>query len=70
MNWKADGALLPSISLLMLSTGCAVGPKYQRPEYPVPASHRSEAALPAAPAAAAPMLGDVKWFDLFQDEQL
>ena len=70
MNWKAYGALLPSISLLMLSAGCAVGPKYQRPEYPVPASHRSEAALPAAPAAAAPMLGDVKWFDLFQDEQL
>ena len=70
MNWKAYWALLPSISLLMLSAGCAVGPKYQRPEYPVPASHRSEAALPAAPAAAAPMLGDVKWFDLFQDEQL
>ena len=71
MNWKAYGTLLIWLSLLLLFAGCAVGPKYTRPEYPVPASHRSETALPAAaPAAAAPTLGDMKWFDLFRDEKL
>jgi outer membrane protein, multidrug efflux system len=71
MNWKAYRALLISLSLLLLFAGCAVGPNYKRPQYPVPASHRSEAALPAAaPTAAAPTLGDMKWFDLFRDEKL
>jgi outer membrane protein, multidrug efflux system len=70
MNWKAYRALLISLILSLLFAGCAVGPKYQRPEYPVPAGHRSETALPAPPAAAAPTLGDMKWFDLFRDEKL
>jgi len=71
MNRKAYQALLASLGLLLLVTGCTVGPKYVRPEYPVPAGHRSETALPAAaPAAAAPTLGDMKWFDLFRDEKL
>jgi multidrug efflux system outer membrane protein len=71
MNRQAYRGLLISLSLLLLFAGCAVGPKYQRPEYPVPASHRSETALPAAaPAAAGPTLGDMKWFDLFQDQKL
>jgi outer membrane protein, multidrug efflux system len=71
MNWKTYRALLISLSLLLLIAGCAVGPKYQRPEYPVPPTHRSEAALPApAPTVAAPTLGDMKWFDLFRDEKL
>ncbi len=60
-----------SLSIMVLSTGCAVGPKYKRPDYPVPASHRSETALPAAPTTAATAtLADVKWFDLFRDEKL
>src|SRR5262245_1335847 len=59
------------VCLIVLSIGCAVGPNYKRPEYPVPPSHRSDTALPAtAPTAAAPTLGDVKWFDLFRDEKL
>jgi outer membrane protein, multidrug efflux system len=70
MNRKACWALLTLLSLLLLFAGCAVGPKYQRPQYPVPATHRSETALPAAAAAAAPTLGDMKWFDLFRDEKL
>jgi outer membrane protein, multidrug efflux system len=71
MNWKAYRALIISLSLSALFAGCAVGPNYKRPEYPVPPSHRSETALPApAAAATAPTLGDMKWFELFQDEKL
>ncbi len=67
---KTSTSLFISLCLLLLP-GCAVGPKYQRPDYSVPASHRSEGALPAA-AATTPSqtLGDVKWFDLFRDEKL
>ncbi len=71
MNWKPYRSLFISLCLLLLVAGCAVGPKYSRPEYPVPASHRSDAALPAPPATAPALtLGDVKWFDLFRDEKL
>jgi outer membrane protein, multidrug efflux system len=71
MNCKAYRALLISLNLLLLFAGCAVGPNYKRPEYPVPPIHRSETALPApAAAAAGPTLGDMKWFDLFRDEKL
>jgi outer membrane protein, multidrug efflux system len=69
MNRKAFCTLLTSLSLLLLFAGCKVGPNYERPEYPVPTSHRSEAALPAA-APAATTLADMKWFDLFQDQKL
>jgi outer membrane protein, multidrug efflux system len=71
MNWKAYWALLALLSLLLLFAGCKVGPNYARPAYPVPATHRSDTALPAeAPAAKAPSFGDMKWFDLFQDEKM
>src|SRR5262245_56833433 len=60
-----------SLSLALMSLGCAVGPNYKRPDYPAPPSHRSETALPTAPPAApSPTLGDLKWFDLFRDEKL
>jgi outer membrane protein, multidrug efflux system len=55
----------------LLSVGCAVGPKYKRPDYPVPPSHRSDTALPATPpTAGVPTLADMRWFDLFRDERL
>src|SRR5262249_31722178 len=65
----SSGPLL--LCLLLLSVGCAVGPKYKRPDYPVPTNHRSETALPPASSAApAQTFGDLKWFDLFRDEKL
>jgi outer membrane protein, multidrug efflux system len=68
-SWRILGFL--SVCGMLLSSGCAVGPKYQRPAYPVPASHRSETALPvAAPAAAKVTLADLKWFELFRDDRL
>jgi multidrug efflux system outer membrane protein len=54
---------------MLLSAGCAVGPNYKRPHYPIPPSHRSETALPAA-APTPETLGDVRWFDLFRDDKL
>ena len=60
-----------SLCLALLSIGCAVGPNYKRPEYPVPPSHRSDTALPATPPTpGGPTLADMRWFDLFRDEKL
>jgi len=46
-------------------TGCLVGPNYNRPSVPAPTQFRAGEPQPG-PAS----LGDVKWFDLFQDERL
>ena len=53
--------------ITVLSCGCTVGPNYKKPVASVPATYRGLA--PDAPAAAA-SLGDEKWWDVFQDEQL
>ncbi len=46
-------------------TGCTVGPNYKRPDIPSPPQFRGGEPQPG-PAS----LGDVKWFDLFQDDAL
>src|SRR5438270_14029611 len=55
--------------LLMVSTGCAVGPNYKRPAVPVPPEYRG---LPADQAGKTDVasFGDQKWWDAFQDEAL
>ena len=56
-----------SAVLAVLCTGCTVGPNYNRPAVAVPASFR-------APEPMTPTQGDslanLKWFDVFGDEQL
>ena len=47
--------------------GCVVGPKYARPTVPVPDNFRAPAPLPTPQAAS---LADLKWFEIFKDEQL
>ncbi|HXW90145.1 MAG TPA: efflux transporter outer membrane subunit [Terriglobales bacterium] len=74
-----------SLSALLLSvavwSGCAVGPNYRRPTVDVPVTYRdapSEApassagqdVTPPAPQPTAASLGDEKWWDVFQDEEL
>ena len=49
-------------------SGCMVGPDYQRPTLPSPAVFRGTAD-PAAPPDPA-SLGDLQWFEVFQDDQL
>jgi outer membrane protein, multidrug efflux system len=56
--------LLPAALLL---AGCTVGPDYHRPELPVPPDFRGRA--PDAPAGAE-SLGDIGWWQIFQDETL
>lgn len=56
-------------SMLLLLAGCTVGPNYRRPKTDVPAAYRGLAPDQAAQAEAA-SLGDQKWWEVFQDEQL
>lgn len=66
-SWR----LLRSLSVGLLTAACTVGPKYQRPTVDVPQVYRGTtpgAGAPAAPSAES--LGDVRWWTVFQDEQL
>jgi outer membrane protein, multidrug efflux system len=57
------------VSGVILASGCAVGPSYKRPAVSVPDTYRgvpSEETGRALPAS----LGDQKWWEVFQDEQL
>ncbi len=54
-------------ALVLLGTGCRVGPNYSRPATPSIAAYR--APLPLPDTGAAP-LANVKWFDLFEDPEL
>ena len=73
-----------SLPMLMLSvvvwSGCAVGPNYKRPTVDVPVTYRGASteasasseqnAAPSTPQQSAASLGDEKWWDVFQDEEL
>ncbi len=63
--------LLSSVlfALGIFLTGCKVGPNYKRPNTDAPASFRGLAPEEAA-ASSAQSLGDQKWWEVFQDEQL
>jgi multidrug efflux system outer membrane protein len=52
---------------LFLLVGCTVGPNYQRPKLATPAQFRAPEPLPAQDASS---IADLKWFELFRDEQL
>ena len=56
-------------ALTLLVSACTVGPNYKRPVANLPDEYRA-AAPAAAFAADQPSLGDQKWWELFQDEQL
>ncbi len=54
---------------VLLIYGCAVGPDYRRPVYPVPDNFRGQGSdIPALPAQAS--FGDLKWFEVFKDDKL
>jgi outer membrane protein, multidrug efflux system len=55
--------------VVILTIGCAVGPNYQRPEYPVPQTFRGEAPETQVPPGEV-SFGELKWFEVFKDPQL
>ena len=57
--------ILLVVCITTVLTGCLVGPNYKRPDIPAPTQFRAGEPQPG-PAS----LGDVKWFDLFQDDRL
>jgi multidrug efflux system outer membrane protein len=48
-------------------TGCTVGPDYKRPSVSTPSTFRAPQPLPADQAAS---FADLKWFEIFKDDQL
>jgi outer membrane protein, multidrug efflux system len=56
-------------SVALLASGCTVGPNYKRPTVAVPGLYRGTVSTEAAPTQLA-ALGDQKWWDVFQDDQL
>jgi outer membrane protein, multidrug efflux system len=55
------------IGIICLSTACTVGPNYRRPSLPTPQSFRAPDPLPPGQADS---IADLKWFEVFRDEQL
>ena len=58
-----------SLSLIgsVVLAACTVGPNYKRPAVPTPQNFRAPDPLPPAQAAS---FADLKWFEVFKDEQL
>src|ERR1700676_1816756 len=51
----------------ILLSGCTVGPNYHRPAVQTPQTYRAPTPLPAPEAAS---LADLKWFEVFKDQEL
>ena len=60
---------LGSLTLGLLLTGCAVGPDYSRPAITTPEVYRGAGPNPSA-TGSTQLLGDQKWWDVFQDPVL
>ena len=58
-----------ALLLTCLGAGCTLGPNYKRPTVNVPDTYRGLTPEEAAKAEAA-SLGDQKWWDVFQDDEL
>lgn len=55
------------VSIICFSTACTVGPNYRRPAIATPQAFRTPEPLPPARAES---FADLKWFEVFKDEQL
>jgi outer membrane protein, multidrug efflux system len=61
--------LIAFVCVAMLCCGCTVGPNYKKPVASVPGTYRGLAPEEAAKTEPA-SIGDQKWWEVFQDEQL
>jgi len=66
---RATHLVLALGAAIALSTGCAVGPNYRAPSVTVPSAYRAADAA-EAPRSESTRLGDQRWSEVFQDEQL
>jgi multidrug efflux system outer membrane protein len=57
--------VIGAAALSVLASGCLVGPNYQKPTLPTPDTIRG-----AETTSTDPALGDQKWWEIFQDDQL
>lgn len=55
------------LAIVVLLSGCAVGPNYKRPAVEVPTEYRDGTPSPTEPASS---LGNEKWWDVYQDPVL
>ena len=58
--------LFAAATLVILLSGCMVGPDYVKPQVTTPEAFRAS----PAPAGDAKSIADLKWFEVFSDEQL
>jgi outer membrane protein, multidrug efflux system len=63
------GKCLTLLCAALVLSGCTMGPNYRRPTVAVPPTYRGLAPDGTAQTETA-TLGDQKWWDIFQDEQL
>jgi len=56
--------------IALFLAGCTVGPNYKRPNTDAPAAYRGLTPEETASASSTPSLGEQKWWEVFQDEQL
>jgi outer membrane protein, multidrug efflux system len=61
--------LIAPVSIAILISGCTVGPNYKKPAATVPGTYRGLTPEEVAKNDSA-SLGDQKWWEVFQDEQL
>jgi multidrug efflux system outer membrane protein len=62
--------LAPAAGLMLLASGCKVGPNYSRPAVNVPGQYRGVAPDLSSQTAGAQPLGETQWESVFQDETL
>jgi multidrug efflux system outer membrane protein len=55
------------VAAAIVLSGCMVGPNYSRPQVQTPANFRAPVPLPPSESAS---LADLKWFEVFHDEEL
>ena len=63
-------AVIAVLSCAIFISGCTVGPNYKKPVASVPPTYRGLAPDANGNNANVASLGDQKWWDVFQDEQL
>jgi multidrug efflux system outer membrane protein len=69
ISFARSSALAIGLVLVMSLSGCAVGPKYQRPSAPVPTQFK-ESIAPATPGAGTPAIAYNNWWLVFNDPTL